>query len=330
MSSKIQSIGIDVSKKSLDICFMTKQATVLKEFKVSNTAEGVLLTLEQIKAFPCEQEVPICLESTSSYHVLPALMLKEEGHKVKVFNPILSKKYTQASIRKCKTDKADARIIAKIGLLEVLHDFDLSPNAFFLKRKVSLLKTLQKQKQILSASLNKLKEDYEVLKKELPLYLKESDLLKSLKITIKTIQEEIQNEAKHLKGFTSLCEIKGISCVSASIVLAHIADKAFESKQALVAFAGLDVSVKSSGTSVHGKGRLSKRGNRTLRKTLTQIAWGLRMHNDTFKKLAQYHKNKGKHYFEIMAILARKLLHIIYGMFKTNSPFDPARIHLPS
>lgn len=330
MKEKIYSIGIDVSKKTLDICFLGSNLKTIKEFKVINDNTGIQKIESYLTDYTLDQSASFLLESTGSYHLLSALLLQEKGYSIKVFNPILSSKYAKASIRKCKTDKIDAKRIAEIGILEELPEFTTTKKSFSLKRNVSTLQTLTQQKQVLKASLLQIKEDCLVLKIKLSKSQESMEkTLKELTKTIKLIEKEIIEKAKDLNGFNTISNIEGISKKSTGIILSQLHDKNFTSRESIAAFAGLDVSVKQSGTSIKGNGKISKRGNTMLRKTLTQVAWGLRMHNQKFQELAEYYKQKGKHYFEIMTILARKLLHVIYGMLKNNSHFDPAKIIIP-
>lgn len=330
MKKKIYSIGIDVSKKTLDVCLLGKEHSVLKEINISNTAEGITKLDQILTEYSMHNKASILMESTSSYHLLPALLLLEKEYRVKVFNPIINKKYSGGSIRKCKTDKIDAKRIAEIGLLEKIPYFQTTKESVILKRKVSILQTFLGQKQVMKASLRHLKEDCDNLKVSTgSSYPSMEEALLKLSESIKKLEKEIQAEGSNIKGYKLISKIKGLSERSTSIILSHVGDKEFHSKNAMVAYVGLDVSVKQSGTSVMGRGRISKRGNTMLRKTLTQAAWGLRMHNKKFQELAEYHKKKGKHYFEIMVILARKLIHIIFGILKNNSRFNPAKIVIP-
>lgn len=328
---KIYSIGIDVSKKTLDICFLGKNFKVLKEQKISNNDTGLGKMEKILEEYAMDENMSFIFEATGTYHVFACLYLKEKKYSVKVFNPIISKKYAGASVRKCKTDKIDAKQIAQIGILEEVPEFEITKENFFLKKKISFLQTLSKQKQVLKVSIKQFSEDCDVLGHNEPdILLQAKENLKSLEKTIRDLEKEISKEGKKLKEHKNISDIKGVSKKSTTIVLSYISDKNFSSKQALTAFSGLDVSTKESGTSVHGNGKISKRGNSILRKTLTQIAWGLIMHNENFKKLFDYYKNLGKHYHAILVIIARKFLHIIFGMMKNNSPFNPNKILIPS
>ncbi len=329
MKEKIQSIGIDVSKKTLDVCFLSEKFKVLKEFKTSNSIKWAETILDNIKKFKLSETASFVLESTGSYHVFVSLFLKEEWYLVKVFNPILSSKYSKNSIRKCKTDKVDAKKIAELGLIEDLHELTLTKDLFFLRKKISFLKTLTKQIQVLKASTGQFEEDCENLDWEMWLFytpMKKS--LKDLEKTKKILEKEIEKAGAVFEWFENISNIKWVSKKAASIILSHISDKEFTSKQALIAFAWLDVSTKQSGTSINWRGRISKRWNSMLRKTLVQAAWWLMMHNPVFQILADWYREKWKHYFAVMVIIARKLLNVIYWMLKNNSRFDSAKISI--
>ena len=331
MTKKIYSIGIDVSKKTLDICFLDEKKNKIDVFKVSNDSSGIQNLFERVSRYTLATTSSFVMEATGSYHVLLALSLLDKNYSVKVFNPIISNKYAATYVRKCKTDKIDAFRIAEIGLLEDLPKLKLSRKFFFLRRKISILQKLQLQRQVLFASFSQFEEDSLVLNTSISPALKSTQkILQQIVKSIKLLENEILEEGKCFFEFETISKIKGISPKATSIILSYISDKNFISKHALTAFAGLDVSTKLSGSSIRGKGKISKRGNSILRKTMTQAAWGVIMHNPPFSDLYSYYKSKGKHYHAILVIIARKLLHIFYGMMKSGSHFDPAKIAIPS
>ena len=85
---------------------------------------------------------------------------------------------------------------------------------------------------------------------------------------------------------------------------------------------GIDVKEKQSGTSVKAKPKISKKGNRNLRKAvhlpaLTAVKW-----NENFKNI--YARLVSKHGIKMKALVAiqRKLLELIYILFKNNTVYD--------
>ena len=117
--------------------------------------------------------------------------------------------------------------------------------------------------------------------------------------------------------------IPGVGELTAAITLAET--NGFElirNKRQLVSYAGLDVKEKQSGTSVKGKPKISKRGNKHLRKAMHMPALTAIKHNEKMK--AKYAHLVGRHGIKMKAAVAiqRKLLELIYTIFKTQQPFD--------
>jgi transposase len=119
-----------------------------------------------------------------------------------------------------------------------------------------------------------------------------------------------------------LRSIPGIGTTSAAALVAFVGDiHRFSSPEKLVAYIGLDCRVHESGTSIHGKGYLTKRGNKYLRHVLFNAAFIARQHNPALRR---YHAKKlaeGKHYFSAMCAVERKLVHLIYAVWKRGTPY---------
>jgi transposase len=112
--SKIVSVGIDVSKSSLEIAF--KEVNCYSTFSVLNQEKAIKSFAISLKRKKYTGK--IIVESTSHYHLLLAKILAAKGLDVRIINPIITKKYLNSQIRKCKTDTADSKILANIALLE--------------------------------------------------------------------------------------------------------------------------------------------------------------------------------------------------------------------
>lgn len=98
-------------------------------------------------------------------------------------------------------------------------------------------------------------------------------------------------------------------------------------KKQLVSYSGLDVREKQSGTSVKAKPRISKRGNRYLRKALHFPALTAIRYDARFK--AVYARLVSKHGIKMKACVAvqRKLLEMIYTIFKSSAGYDSQYLH---
>ena len=111
------SIGIDVSKGwSMVAAIRFPKETVWKPRKVMHTAGALESLAYEIKSLSYDHDVRVVMEATGRYYEPVAQELHEVGNFVSVVNPKLIKDYGHNTLRKVKTDKADARKIARYGL----------------------------------------------------------------------------------------------------------------------------------------------------------------------------------------------------------------------
>ena len=96
----------------------------------------------------------------------------------------------------------------------------------------------------------------------------------------------------------------------------------FENKNKLIAYCGTDPSVKQSGSSIYGRSRISKKGSRTLRRTIYLMAMGLIRCNMFFKKYYLKKRDEGFSHRKAMIALCNKLLRVIYALLKKREYFD--------
>ncbi len=117
--------------------------------------------------------------------------------------------------------------------------------------------------------------------------------------------------------------IKGISDITAAHFISEIKDiERFENKNKLIAYCGTDPSVKQSGSSIYGRSRISKKGSRTLRRTIYLIAMALIRCNMFFKVYYLKKRKEGFSHRKAMIALCNKILRIIYALLKKREYFD--------
>jgi transposase len=122
---------------------------------------------------------------------------------------------------------------------------------------------------------------------------------------------------------TLLSSIPGVGQLTAATVLGET--NGFElirNKRQLTSYAGLDVKEKQSGTSVKGKPKISKKGNKYLRKAMHMPALAAIRHDERFKAI--FARLVSRHGIKMKAAVAvqRKLLEMIYTVYKTNTVYD--------
>lgn len=119
-----------------------------------------------------------------------------------------------------------------------------------------------------------------------------------------------------------ICTIPGMGELTAVIILAET--NGFElirSKKQLTSYAGMDIKEKQSGTSVKGKAKLSKKGNRHIRKALHLPSLSSVKYNPVHKEF--YARLVGRHGIKMKALVAvqRKMLELSYILWKNKTEY---------
>lgn len=118
--------GIDVSSRKSTVAVLRPFGEVVKlPFDVRHNAEDLEALAEQLKSI--EGETRVVMEHTGRYYESIATVLHKAGLYVSAVNPLLIKEYGNNSLRKVKTDKADAMKIAKYALDNWIELRDYTP-----------------------------------------------------------------------------------------------------------------------------------------------------------------------------------------------------------
>jgi transposase len=123
----------------------------------------------------------------------------------------------------------------------------------------------------------------------------------------------------------NVCSIKGVGLLTALIVISETNGfELIENKAQLVSYAGSDVVERQSGSSIRGKTRISKKGNAHIRRALHYPALSAVRYEgqlgDLYKRVTL--RNPKVKMIGLVAV-QRKLLVLIYTLFKKNQPYDP-------
>ena len=325
-----QVVGIDVAQKELVVTLgrMFEDLSIeLYRYKVfKNTEKGFIGLTNWVKKLTKEEvKVLYVMEATGVYHQKIAYYLDKNNFDVAVVLPNKISNYIRTLDIKTITDKTCSQAITRFGLERKL---DLW------KRPKSIYKNLQQ----LTRERDQIVAERVTAKNQLHAELSEAEpyekSIKRIKARIKLLniqEKEIKNDIAVIvasdenirKEIDIICTLPGVGELTAVIVLAET--NGFElirNKRQLASYAGLDVKEKQSGTSIKGKPRISKKGNRSLRKAmhfpaLTAVKW-----DENFKEL--YARLVAKHGIKMKALVAvqRKLLELTYVLFKNKTKYD--------
>jgi transposase len=133
----------------------------------------------------------------------------------------------------------------------------------------------------------------------------------------------IKNDEQAKTLVPLLCTLPGVAMVTACSVLAETNGfDLIRNKRQITSYAGLDIKEKQSGTSINGKPRISKKGNKYLRRSMHMAALTALRTDERFKSF--FIRLISRHGIKMKAVVAiqRKLLELMYTLYKTNQPYD--------
>jgi transposase len=313
-------LGIDVSKKELSIALLFEGS--YKKCKITNDLKGFKELTNWLKAQGASQ-VKACMEATGSYGEMIADYLYEQDHQVHIVNPACIKAFAKSKLSRHKTDEVDALLIAEYASKNDLRDY--KPKDPALKELRSLYRCSQNLKQQQTQVSNFL-ENEQCLPKSVQRIYKNLGIHieKQIETITLTIDQVLSRRESLKQDCENLQSIPGIGKTTAIAILAEMPDiSSLENARQLAAYAGLTPCHRTSGTSLRGKSFLSKMGSPSLRKALYFPAITAKNHNPLLKAFAQKLAKKGKHTMVIIGAIMRKLLHIVFGIIKHKTPFNP-------
>lgn len=320
MDKTLPAVGIDVSKLTLDVRVDSQGQPRRLAQRLTNGPQG----FAQLQSWFHAQGLPrvhACLEATGTYSDAIAGFLFEQGHQVSVVNPARVAAFRTSEGIRTKTDRHDALVLAR----------------FCAQKRPALWSPTPPEVQQLQVLLGR-HEAVQVTSRQ------ERNRLENHRLdplTRQEIQEHIdwlQRQSEHLlqraddllldqgelrQGCGHLDSIPGIARLTAMRLYSVFFDQQrFDRAAKLVAHAGLCSAREDSGTSVHHKASISKKGNALVRKWLYMSALSVKRCNPDFRQWAAELKARGKSGMCIVVAIMRKLLHLVHGVLKAGEDYD--------
>jgi transposase len=265
------------------------------------------------------------MEATGVYHESFAYFLRDKGQEVSIVLPNKISNYARSLTVKTVTDRTASEAIAQFGLERNLDTWE-KPQPIFKTMKQLTRERSQviEERSMVKNQLHAENAEAEPNKSSLKRINERIALLnKQEKAIVKEIRALIKTDENISRMVELLCSLTGVGILTVAIVLGET--NGFElirNKRQLTSYAGLDVKEKQSGTSVKGKPKISKKGNRPLRKAMHLPALTAIRLDERFKAI--FARLVSKHGIKMKAVVAvqRKLLEMIYTLYKTNTAYD--------
>lgn len=313
-------IGLDISKDTIDATLHKTNGSI-HYIKFKNNDDGLKQFRLWIKGNRIRKAY-IGMEATGIYYEKAADMLSSY-YTVYVINPLKIKDYGKSRFNRTKTDKADSNLIADYikRHQDTLIPYQIPKNKA-LQKLINLKNQLQQHQKQIKNRLHSTEEDF-IRNIHQDLIDTIQDKMEQVKIAI---SEQIKKQTDN-NHYRNLQTIPSIGKDTASVLYAQLTEKHFKTANQFVSYAGLSPAIIQSGTSVRGRGRLSRYGNRRLKSTLYMPALCAYRFN-AFPKLINNLKKAGKPKMVIIVAIMRKLAKLAYYIVKTGQPYDAERHRL--
>lgn len=311
-------IGIDIAKKKFDVALLRDGKFKTKVFENSETGFEALAAWLKHNSI---EKVHACMEATGVLYEGLALFLHDAGHVVSVTNPFQIKSFGESVLSRTKTDKADAKLIARF--CEAVHPMSWQPDPPEIRRLQALGRRRDALIGMRTQELNRAPSADAIVKESIQSVV---ELLNQQIEQINgLIKEHINNNTDLKNKGTLLKTIPGVGDAAIEAILSETNGfENFKNIEQVVAYIGLSPREKTSGSSVRGKAHICKTGNIRLRRALYMPAISAIQHNPIVRALYERLKAKSKNGMIIACACMKKLAHIIFGVLKNNKPFDPA------
>lgn len=325
-----QVVGIDVSLSELVVSIGRFKENLTHELYGHKTFENTQKGFKELTDWVMSKmvgglDINYVMEATGVYHEALAYYLTDNEQLVSILKPSKVSNYQKTLDIKTITDKTSSQTIAMFGLQKELEIWKRPKRSF-------------REVRQLTRERGQLIDERTALKNQLHAELSEAfpnkKSIARVEVRIKLLvdqEQEIMTEIKEIAkqdksmgdAIKLIGSVPGIGFLTAATILSET--NGFDlitSKKQLTSYTGLDVIDKQSGTSVKGKARISKKGNKYVRKAMHLPALAAIRHDERFKAI--FARLVQKHGVKMKAAVAiqRRLLEMTYTIYKTNKPYE--------
>lgn len=309
MNSKREFVGIDVSKKSLDVAYWG--AAGAKQYK--NTNPGIDKLIEEFH----QQEIElIVVEATGGFEAKAVTKMLQTGLPVALLNPTRVRRFAQAKGLHAKTDVIDAHVLADFGQA-------MKPNVWVLKTEVEEQISLRitRRRQLIGMQTeekNRLtsahEDNIEGIKRHLD-WLREE-----IKQLDQELEEIVDTHPAYQEKIENLCSVPGVGPVTALTLVGLMPELGRLNRRQIASLAGVAPMNQDSGKK---KGRRRTQGGRSeVRSTLYMAALSASRYNPKIKQFYDRLLGNGKPQKVALTACMRKLLIVLNAIARDQKPWQ--------
>ena len=322
-----QNVGVDISKDSFVATFaILLQGQVIKNKrtrKFNNTVKGIKEFTDWInKLKDPSSDLHVTMEATGIYYEeLAYTLYEQERIIVHVLLPNMAKKYFESLNIKIKTDKVDSKVLGQMGLERMLKPWVLSSKIYRKLRTLSREKgQMIRERTIIKNQLHAETHTAEPLKRTITRY---KNRIKYLDKQIKSVEQDIEKIVEKDDFVSSkINKIKTIPGINVATIVGVVAETGgfvnIKSINQLTSYSGFDVRIRESGK-WKGRSTISKKGNSHIRRLMYMPTLSSLQYAKTYKTTYNRIKEHKEHNMVAVVAIQRKLLGLIYTLWKNDS-----------
>lgn len=321
-------VGIDISKSTLDTTLFNKESkgkSVHKKVSNCNIGFTELLKWLQNKVDSVE-DILFCMEHTGVYGLDLSVFLESNKLYYSMVSPLHIKR--SLGLTRGKNDKVDSYQISRFCYLhrEELPLSKLPSKSIMelrglLKERDRLVKMQVSEKIVLKELKNSI-----AISTKLRVEARLELIMKDIAIIEKEMEQIINTDEMMKKNYVLMKSIVGIALINSVYFIVYSMNfQSFTDARKFACYCGVAPFENSSGTSIHGKTRVSILANKKIKTCLSNGARSA-VQNDPELKLYYVRKEKeGKEHGVIMNAVKFKLITRVFAVVNRGTPYVKLR-----
>lgn len=308
MKMELLLLGVDVAKATLEIALDAQEGVT----RLVNERKAIRQWLEALPG-----PAALAVEATNVYHLELIEQAHRLGHTVYVVDGLRLHRYRQSVGVRAKTDAGDARLLLRYlrNERQDLRAWTPPPQGYrevqgLLRQRAALIQA----KTSLGQSLRGTRELKATMAK----------LLRLMAQIERKLTDLLRRHLQQLGWYADARRCQGIEGIGpvTSFALTWIFRRGeFARSDAFIAFLGMDVRARDSGT-FRGKRKLTKHGDPELRRLLYLAAMAA-SRSAAWKPFYERARQRGMASTQALVALARKLARIAFALLKNGTAYQP-------
>jgi transposase len=322
-------VGCDVSAACL--YFASQHGQNWQEESIANQWDSIESYVKEVSLQQKQTQITFhfIVEATGTYSSKLIYALGCEKLKISVVSPHQSSYFFKMKNKTQKNDRADARLLAEYGLLnerELKIYVPEDEHYFKIRQSMNAIAQLEKLKMEVLCQLHAHQQLPPARQSDCIVAIYKENIAQFEAQIMQLNKELSQNQPLETDAEESKKYIQSVVGIGEKLTNLFIVETGglakFQTAKQLAKFIGITPTQHQSGTSIRSKGRMSKKGNVTLRKTLYVATWSAIRFNKAAKALYQRLKQKGKPSKVALIAVANLLVRQVFTVVKKKILFD--------